>query len=260
MRTFKKINKRLVMIRTIFSLLVYFVFPCNFLSAQTELTPLYEPRHLSTSVIIPCAASHFRLIPELLNLYNEQTTPPDEVVVSLSECHRISDSELEATENVPWKFQLKIVKNGGTLSAGQNRNIAFAHSTGDLILPHDADDLPHPQRVEVVKHVFEHYEVDHLFHLWIPPEINFVPYDQDHLTAKYLTTYSTAEMFAIHNAYSCALRSVCEKVKWPEHFNRSEDTEFNQFVYKDPSIVHKAILFADFVKYRFNLSTSFIGS
>jgi glycosyltransferase involved in cell wall biosynthesis len=240
------------------SILIAVVIFCLQLSlhAGPSLLIIAKPKVLSTSVLIPCASTHFKLIPELLMYYNQQTVLPNEVVVSLSECQKVSDAEIESMEQFPWNFQLKIVKTTNKLSAGQNRNIAFAHSSGDLILTQDADDLPHHQRVQIIKYLFENFKLDHLLHLWIPSQQEFVDRPIKKLKARYFEAYPPVSSINFHNACVCMLRHVVEAIKWPEHFLRTEDTEFNQAVYNDPSIKYKALVWGDFIKYRIELSTA----
>jgi glycosyltransferase involved in cell wall biosynthesis len=244
------------MFRAIFFTIVILSLPQRLRADQALLHPNPESKILSTSVLIPCAATHFRLIPELLGCYNRQTEPPSEVIVSLSECQKVASAEIESVEQFPWNFQLKIVKSTDKLSAGQNRNVAFAYSTGDLILTQDADDLPHPQRIQVIKYLFENFELDHLLHLWIPPQKEFVNHPIEDFKACYFETYPPGDLINFHNACACMLRPVCDAIKWPEHFLRTEDTEFNLAVYNDPSIKYKALLWADFIQYRLQLSTA----
>ena len=119
---------------------------------------------MTTSIVIPCVPQHFGHIFGLLYQYEHQTCIPDQIVISLSESECMSDEEFLFVENYHWPFELKIIKNHGKRSAGENRTIGSEHSCGDLILLQDADDIPHPQRVEIVKYIFEHYFIDHLMH------------------------------------------------------------------------------------------------
>ena len=244
------------MFKAIFIVVVSLCWQLFLLADQESLIPASQPKEFSTSVLIPCSAAHFSLIPELLMCYNQQTVLPNEVVVSLSEAQEIPPKEIENVELFPWNFQLKLVKTTNKLSAGQNRNTAFANSTGDLILTQDADDIPHPQRVQVIKYLFENFELDHLLHLWIPTKKDFVHHTIENLTACYFEAYPPGSSINFHNACACMLRHVCEAIKWQEHFLRTEDTEFNVIVYEDPSIRYKALVWADLIQYRIELTTA----
>jgi glycosyltransferase involved in cell wall biosynthesis len=72
--------------------------------------------------------------------------------------------DLEDIEKAIWPFNLKIIKTPLKKHAGENRNIACEESSGDLIICLDADDVSHPQRVEIIKYYFDHYDFDILLH------------------------------------------------------------------------------------------------
>ena len=120
---------------------------------------------LKTSIIIPCAGAHFQHLNVLLQSYEHQTCLPDEVVISLSSTEELNISEIDTMENNAWPFKIKILRTFGKQSAGLNRNIASSHATGDIFIYQDADDIPHPQRVEIVKFLFENYFI-----------VRFLPY------------------------------------------------------------------------------------
>ena len=103
------------------------------------------PIVMTASVIIPCVAKHFPYIFTLLQHFQEQTSPPEEIVISVSEIGQISEDELLRVEEYPWKFEVKILKHSGKKSAGQNRNLACKNATGDLIICQDADDIRIPR-------------------------------------------------------------------------------------------------------------------
>lgn len=41
-------------------------------------------------------------------------------------------------------------------------------SEGEILITQDADDIPHPQKIEATEYFFSHYDVDHLIHTWKP--------------------------------------------------------------------------------------------
>ena len=233
------------------------------------LEPREQPLNMTTSVIIPCHYTHFPLIQKLLTTYENQSVLPDEIVISLSGCQNISPDTVQQVENQPWSFNLKIVQSPQRLSAGQNRNIACTYSTGDLIICQDADDLPHPQRVEALKHIFEHFKLDHLMHyFYYITRVDDVAVfdfkiDLEGLDGflSYGTTYhetlekggGTYGQVAIHNGNIALTRNLFDQIKWPEEFSRAEDTDFNINVYK--KVQYKALLTLPLISYRQFLST-----
>ncbi len=107
--------------------------------------------HLKTSIIIPCHPRHACHLYDLISLYEEQTVLPDEIVISLSQSNQVSEEIIHNIESTPWAFSVKLLKSDKKLYAGQNRNRACDKAAGDIFICQDADDLPHPQRVEIIQ-------------------------------------------------------------------------------------------------------------
>ena len=109
---------------------------------------------IKTSVIIPCFYGHFQHLDELMNALCNQTVLPDEIVISLSEIDKLDPILVENFENKQYPFPVKLIKHQERLWAGPNRNSACQHASGDIFICQDADDLPHPQRIEIIKYFF----------------------------------------------------------------------------------------------------------
>jgi|GEM_PF-1071905 len=191
-----------------------------------------EPISLSSSVIIPCSHSHFFILPELLNHYCHQTRLPYEIVISLSGIERLNPEEIEDLETRSWPFHLKVLKTEGPLSAGQNRHMASYASSGDILIYQDADDLPHPQRIEMIQYFFECYDVDHILHLWqgIDP---FVVSSPEKMSYKILERYEevSKSILPIHNGNLSILRPILEKVAWDPTWTPEADITFNRNIF-----------------------------
>ncbi len=231
--------------------LFLFLIPLFFFGLEKRETPL----HLKTSVIIPCASSHFPLLEGLLTSYAKQTRLPDEIVISLSEAESVGQLSIAALEQKSWGFALKIIPHEKKLVPGANRNAACHASTGDLILCQDADDLPHPQRVEIIAALFENYWLDHLIHQWIPSSQPFEPIflaGVEELVDSF-QHYTKIDIADLHNGSVSFLREVFSKVHWKPIAFISEDVIFNQHAYA--LCKNKAILKLPLIQYRFELST-----
>ena len=111
-----------------------------------------QSSHVTTSVIIPCFYGHFKHLDELMNALCNQTVLPDEVVISLSEIDKLNPALIKKFENKKYPFPVKLIKHRELLWAGPNRNSACEHAIGDIFICQDADDLPHPQRIEIIKY------------------------------------------------------------------------------------------------------------
>lgn len=109
---------------------------------------------MKTSVFIPCTQKHAHYIPGVVRSYCQGTVKPDEIVVFIS-----GDRDYELFRNTHYEKHVK-----EKYLAGEARQKARDLCRGDIILYHDADDLPHPQRVEVVKYWFGHTDAAHMTH------------------------------------------------------------------------------------------------
>lgn len=110
---------------------------------------------LSSAVAVPCYYKHFKYLPGFLESLTRQTRLPKEVVISLSQVEHLPAEEVDALEAGPWPFRLEILRRAGVFMEGSNRTNAARHCSADVILCIDADDIPHPQRVEAVVQLFE---------------------------------------------------------------------------------------------------------
>lgn len=223
--------------------------------------PRETPKSMTVSVIVPCSGFHFKLLQPLLRFYQYQTCLPDEIVISLSSVDEIDCAEIDALENSSWPFKVKIYRSIGKRSAGLNRNIASEISTGDIFIYQDADDIPHPQRVELVKHVFENYFVDHLMHHFVYYEqVAPMTYDKDLLTINSFETYEEVERSPqfygkVHNGNVCCSRRVYAAVQWEDvkSLEYDLDVQFNRAVYQ--KFPNTALLPYPLIVYRRELST-----
>ncbi len=213
----------------------------------------------TTSVIIPCYYKHARLLYELLRSYEHQTQLPDEVVISLSQADLVPDAVIQQLCNERWAFPVKLVTTNKQQYAGENRNNACDHASGTIFICQDADDLPHPQRVEIIKHFFQHYPVDHLFHQWqevvqgVPA--SFQHYDDlEQISFAYHRSFRELWRYAkFTNGNVAIARHVFDKIRWSSE-PRGQDTTYNTEVYKQ--FEHGIAIQATLLGYRRYLSSA----
>lgn len=179
-----------------------------------------KSRALRISMVVPCAASHVARLPELLPALRSQSRVPEEVVVVVSGC---------ADVVVPDLGNITVVQSVERLSAGAARNRGTKAATGDVVIYQDADDIPHPQRVEIVAALFELYMVEHVSHFFYKPGIE----DREFSLAEAITSssYTGAIILGITNGNVAVTRDLALRVRWPEHFSIGEDQEFNRACY-----------------------------
>jgi len=191
------------------------------------------------SVIIPCKYSHIHLLSEALDALKFQTKIPDEVIVSISEIARCSPIEIEKLKKSDYPYKLKLICNRGVKYAGQNRNIAVQNSSGNIIITQDADDLPHPQRVEIISYFLKKTQACQLFHRWcpidpatitsglIPPK--WIPFYEDFdqiLSVKIKNVKDLEGLTFLHHGNIGLFRFVSKVTKWING-PKNEDVIFN---------------------------------
>lgn len=194
---------------------------------------------LKTSLIIPCHYKHAVNLAPLLSMYENQTRLPDEVVISISEAYLLGEGILEGLQNIRWAFPVTIVVSNSHKYAGENRNTACEIASGDLFIFQDADDIPHPQRVEIIHHLFSVFEIDHLMHEFIKiyPDMTAIAFAPlSNFESLYLANPKTFDPVWYSNRFTngniAYSRKVFEKVKWTDK-PRQQDTEFNRKVYEN---------------------------
>ena len=101
-------------------------------------------------VAIPCFIKHIDHCYKLLDSINEQSRLPDQVIVSCS------SSKPEDFVKREYKFPLTVITSEERKNSAQNRNIAASKLDTDVISFIDADDIMHPQRLEVIENAFKH--------------------------------------------------------------------------------------------------------
>lgn len=121
---------------------------------------------MKTSIVIPSTDSHFKYLDHVFLSYAEQTVKPEEIVVSVANGHRINRSTVD---NLTDKYKIffdniEIILHNKVVPEGPNRGEGTKVASNDLIMYNDSDDLAHPQRVEIIKQIFEMYDINHLNH------------------------------------------------------------------------------------------------
>ena len=202
---------------------------------------------VGVSVVIPCASKHAPILPSLIGEFEKQTSPPEEIVISIS-----------GTETPPLltskKIRVVVLSSATPSNASVNRNRATARARGDLFVYQDADDVPHPQRIEIVRALFARFEFDHLLHQFTPQggaSWSASRYDPPferlaYYRVKYQFEYGTT------NGNPVLSRQTALRFRWPENVNLGEDVRFNCDVYAQAK--KKVILRAPLLFYRRYLS------
>src|SRR5579872_1475277 len=245
-------------------IMAFFLLGCiSFLmmNIQAEMEHSSQQRTVKTSLIIPCYYGHAKFLHKLLEIYEQQTVLPDEVVIALSEINKIEPSLIESLQNKKWSFPVTVVASEKKMNPGENRNNACSHASGDIFICQDADDIPHPQRIEIIKYFFENFEIDHLLHQFIfeHDQLEFVM-DKTligHIFPSHINEAWQVDKVGYITAGNPSMRrTVFQKIKWGNG-RAGEDVLFNSDVYDhfDKRIVIKFPLYI----YRYKLSSTLIN-
>jgi glycosyltransferase involved in cell wall biosynthesis len=121
---------------------------------------------MKIGVAVPAYIGHVGSLFNLLDSIQNQTILPDKVVVS---CSSSKDSDFDMDiyyEKIKnYTFHLQIITSEEKKCAAQNRNIAASSlSDMDYISFIDADDVMHPQRIEILLKVFQEENSDIILH------------------------------------------------------------------------------------------------
>lgn len=159
---------------------------------------------------------------------------PGEVIISLSEAHKVPNSIKSALQNRLWKFPVNVIMTDQKKYAGDNRNIASQNAKGDILVCQDADDLPYPQRLEIIEYFFNTYPISQLLHGWIKGDKNVFNnvtyYALNDVPYIFPTSYQNIWSFKVHFGNVAISRQVFKSLQWTS-MPRGQDVEFNQRVY-----------------------------
>lgn len=130
---------------------------------------------IKSSVIIPCGPGHLKYIPNLLQYLSDQTKLPYEVIISISEVRDKHKNIIQQINSKEYPFILKMYLSPKRQYTGLNRDIAIKASTGNFIICQDADDIPHPRRIECIEEIYQNNpDVNLIMHGQIMLQYEFV--------------------------------------------------------------------------------------
>lgn len=212
--------------------------------------------------MVPCHHLHAKYLPRLCESYAEQTNPPEEIVISLSGCSLIKDWEcIDKIKKTSWPFKVRLILSNKRKTEPQNKNIAAKAAKGDVLICQDADDIPHPQRVEIIKYFFNTYDIVHLIHAMSgtdQPFSLFKNFDE----IKYLHFRDLGPAYTLNfplaNGPIALLRSVFKKIQWDDnHVGIGSDLKFNRKVYK--TYRNNIIILAKIYRYYWSIDSVYLN-
>jgi len=201
---------------------------------------------MKIGVAIPCYYGHIDHLFILLDSIEKQTTLPDKVVVSSSSTQPFENKKT-------YSFPLEIIVTEEKQNAARNRNAAAAKLQDmDYITFIDADDVMHPQRIEVLLEVFKKEDSDIILHnFYDESECNTNIFE--HFNNICVRTYTLIKSWSgcithvngyndsidkIHHSQVTVKKNIFEQVKFPEEveFNTREDCVFCYRVFTLPNV------------------------
>ena len=187
---------------------------------------------MKIGVAVPCYKNHITRLYDLLDSIEKQTRCPDKVVVSCS-------STSEFINCKEYSFPLQIIITENKKNAAQNRNIASSKLMDmDYITFIDADDIMHPQRIEILLKIFEEHDSDIVLHNFLLEKKDFEKIEEIHVRPNSLIQGWSGcivhkdgyndNIDRIHHSQSTLKKYILEKIKFPEEpeFHRREDSIF----------------------------------
>lgn len=138
-------------------------------------------KNTKISLIIPCIPRDFNSsnLTNTLNSIVNATLLPNETIIVLSGCNQINKDSIELFKKI-WTNKLenfKILTYPNIQSCGKNRKIGNMNASNEIIVHADADDIFHPQRLEILHYFFEKTNAMVINHLYIPFSKEFHNYN-----------------------------------------------------------------------------------
>jgi len=201
---------------------------------------------MKIGVAIPCYYGHIEKLYFLLDSIQSQSVLPNKVIVS-------SSSSLFFENKKVYSFQLEVIISEEKKNAAENRNIAASRLLDmDYITFIDADDIMHPQRIEVLLEVIKNYNSDIILHNYFDEsELSINIFDKiqniNVMTHTLIQSWSGCithingyndTIDRIHHSQVTVKKNIFEQIKFPEEveFNRKEDCVFCHRVFSLPNI------------------------
>lgn len=210
-------------------------------------------RVIRMSVVVPCYYKHASFLIDLIRAYEAQTRLPFEMIIALSQAGKVDPAILESIQQGSFKFPVKLLCSDQQATAGENRNRACSAAQGTIIVCQDADDLPHPQRLEIIGYFFKTYPIHHLMHQFAQENIIDLVYDPKQIPYKILRDFEKIwECGLVTNGNVAFARHVFEQVQWSKRI-LGEDVVFNSSVYD--LFHHNVVLEVPLIAYRAQFSS-----
>ena len=189
-------------------------------------------------ICIPCYRLHIPYLKQCLDSIENQTRKPDVVSISISEIDENQNPILPY-----YSFPIKLFYTKERQCEGKNRNIAASNIDTDIITFFDADDIMHPNRIEILGKHFEDSHIDGFIHnhkqcasvQYRKKELKYISWEP--ITGKlYTDGFNTSKDFicgrvlsnygdSTNGHFSCK-RTVWEDIQYQTNYGPGVDCEY----------------------------------
>lgn len=186
----------------------------------------------SLGVVIPCHKPYIPYLKKCLDSIEAQTVKPSSVLVV---CSSSTDRDIPNEYRTKYSFPLLIVTREGAFNAAENRNYGSNLLQTDVVSFFDADDVMHPQRIEILFKAMK--DADIALHSFIMLDERFEPSIQSPKLHKNMLKreHTGCVIFIpdytkrIHHGHVTLRKTVLDFVRFPENwslYTRKEDSLF----------------------------------
>lgn len=185
----------------------------------------------SLGVVIPCHKPHIPLLRHCLDSIEAQTRKPDNVVVV---CSSSFPYDIPNDYRTRYSFPLTIITREGAFNSAENRNYGGNLLQTDAVSFFDADDIMHPQRIDIL--FWASQTADIVLHSFTTDEPGFPSIEAPRIHTNKLQRGPTGCVVfepnysaKIHHGHVTVRKSVLDFVRFPENwgrYTRKEDSLF----------------------------------
>lgn len=136
------------------------------------------------SLVFPCHSSNLDTIIFVIECFLKQKEYINQIIVIFNSVKEdisdiINKIKLLCNNII---FEYKIFKS--RINPGIARNKSYDLIKSDYVIFHDADDEPHPNKLEIIKYMFYKLNCDEIHHLLQPISLQFLNYDLNNIKYK----------------------------------------------------------------------------
>jgi glycosyltransferase involved in cell wall biosynthesis len=171
------------------------------------------------TLCITCWSQDVHMLNETLSAFKRQTEHPNEIVIVGND---LKDIKVEDPRIITFAEPTR-------RSPSFNRNKGAELATGDVIIYHDVDDIPHRQKIELIKKAFTEHDVDafvHGFNINDMHPFNYSDLDIEKITELKDDKYLKSSAEDLSHGHLSIKREIVNELKYNEGIFFGEDADF----------------------------------